>query len=114
MKTGKEIYSTLDLRRIGLWATIWWGVSCGYLLLWVWLARNYYVLFSTSALHRSTYDAWKSALSIEHNHSTVLMVLRLLILFGWVIGFVLWFRALKKNKISYKVALKDLFLTIRK
>jgi len=114
-KTGKEIYSSSpDLLIIGRWATIWWGVSCGYVLLWVWLSRHFYVHSISPPAHTSFFPAWRSALSLEYSDSAALQVLLFFILLIWVVLAISWLRALKRNKIPYKTALKDLFLTIRK
>jgi hypothetical protein len=43
-----------------------------------------------------------------------MQLLLFLVIGGWVYGAILWFKELKRQKVPYKIALKDLFLTIRK
>lgn len=83
------------LARIGFWATVWWAVSCLYVLLLVWIARGF--------------DFGKA-----FSENTYLYLLLAGIVFGWVMGAIAWFRELKRAKVPYHTALKDLFLTIRK
>lgn len=87
------------LARIGFWATVWWAVSCLYVLLIVWLALveiggfGFRIVFAAYP-----YLYWLLAI----------------IIVGWVAGAIVWFRELRKAKVPYRVALKDLFLTVRK
>jgi len=76
---------------VGVWATIWWGVTGLYIILLVW---------DTQLANSS--------------HTPLLVSLALLVAAGWFIGAVVWVDELKRQKISYKLAFKDLFLTIRK
>jgi len=99
------------LRRIGTWATWWWGVSCGYVLLLVWRAKDYYQAFGG---HGFSLGNWARALRQAFTTSASLRVLLAAILLLWVLGGWLWLRELKRHKVSYKAAFKDLFLTIRK
>ncbi len=91
------------MKQIGLWATIWWGVSGLYVVLLVWASRNNYVALSS----------WKSAISSAYRNSSALQILLAAVVIGWLIGGWIWLRELKRQKISYKAAFKDLFLTIR-
>lgn len=91
------------LWKIGLWATFWWAVSCLYVLLLVWQARD-----AVEPL------GWTSAIGQTYGNSAALPALLGFILIVWAIGGIIWLRELKKQKISYNAAFKDLFLTIRK
>ena len=99
---------------IGLWATVWWGVSGAYVLLLVWMSRDSYVDISTDAGSNGFFSDWWSAISHTYDDSGVLPGLLALVIAVWVVGGVIWLRELKRQKISYKAALKDLFLTIRR
>lgn len=94
-----NIKTDSTLARIGFWATVWWAISCLYVLLVVWLAiiriggNGFSIVFDVYG-----YLYWLLAVIIS----------------VWAIGAVIWFRELKKAKVPYRVALKDLFLTIRK
>ncbi len=103
MSAKKSKTKSKKLKQIGLWATIWWGVSGVYLVLLVWASRNNYIALSN----------WRSAISRTYYNSDVLPALLGFIVGVWVVGGVLWLRELKRQKISYKAAFKDLFLTIR-
>lgn len=92
------------LKKVGLWATIWWAVSCLYGLLLVWQAKNLYV---EEAL------PWPQALSRSFVVYQYLWSLLLVIIIGWAVCAYYWLKALKRAKISLKVGLKDLFLTLR-
>lgn len=113
MKTGKSKPKSKTLKRIGLWATIWWGVSGAYVVLLVWASRNDYVAFSQQAVPASSLANWRSAIEGAYRSSDTLQILLVLIATVWVIGGWLWLRELKHRNISYKAAFKDLFLTIR-
>lgn len=114
MSFKKSKNKSLALRRIGLWATIWWGVSCGYILLLVWLGRNNYAAISESTRSRGFFANWWTAISNTYRESDILLALLMLIIIIWIIGGWLWLQELKKQNISYQAAFKDLFLTIRK
>jgi hypothetical protein len=103
VKAKKSKAKDKTLKQIGLWATIWWGVSGAYVVLLVWASRNNYVVLSN----------WWSAISRTYSDSNILPALLAVILFVWVVGGWVWLRELKHRKISYKAAFKDLFLTIR-
>ena len=92
------------LRLVGLWATIWWAVSCLYVLLVVWLAKNLYIDKSLS---------WGRALSHSFSVYKYLWLLLGTIMLGWVVLAVKWLKALDEAKISLKSGLKDLFFTLR-
>lgn len=95
------------LWAVGFWATIWWAVSCLYVLLVVWQGLNEY---SEAAAGVSFVDAVGDVFS----DSVILWPLFITIAVGWVIGGYIWLKELKKLKVPYRVAFKDLFLTIRK
>ena len=97
------------LRRIGTWATYWWGASCVYILLLVWQSKDLYRPLSGFSL-----QAWWTAIHGAFSRSGLLQMLCTMLVIGWVIGGWLWLRELKRQRISYKVALRDLFFTIRK
>ena len=107
----KSIYTTPGLRRIGLLATIWWGMSGLVLLTWVWWSQIWYIRFDK--LQENAFMKWRAALRTEYRTNYMIRYLWVVILFGWIIIAIMWLRSLKRNKISLKVALKDLFLTIR-
>lgn len=98
------------LRRIGFWATLWWAVSGGYVLLLVWESRNETAVSSGSA----SLGNWLSAIGSTFAGSAALQILLATVILVWLIGGLVWLRELKRHKITYKTALKDLFLTIRK
>lgn len=110
-KSTKKKSSKL-LRQVGLWATIWWGVSGLYLVLFVWLARNY-VQTSPFAYQGSDVSTWHGALRATFANHGVLQLLIVMIVLGWIIGGIVWLKALKQANISYRDGFKDLFLTIR-
>ncbi len=83
------------LAKIGFWATAWWAISGLYLVILVFIARG----FGFS-------DAFA-------DHGWLWWLLAAVVL-GWVVGAQFWLRELKKAKVPYRSALKDLFLTIRK
>jgi hypothetical protein len=103
-----------NLWRLGVWATIWWGVSCLYLLLVVWLAKDYYTSNFDKVGSSSIFNGWITSISNVYNESSYLPCILLIIISVWVIGGAIWLQELKKAKISYKAAFKDMFLTIRK
>lgn len=96
------------LRQIGTWATWWWVVSGLYLVALVWRARDYYTASCFS------WGRWATAIHSAFAASAWFGVLLAAIIVGWAIGTWVWLRELGRNKISYKIALKDLFFTIRK
>lgn len=110
-KSSKKKSNKL-LRQVGLWATIWWGVSGLYLLLFVWLARNY-VQNSPFAYQGSDFSTWHRALRETFAHRGSLQLLLIIVALGWIICGMAWLKALKQANISYRDGLKDLFLTIR-
>ena len=99
-----------SLRRIGFWATCWWAVSGAYVVLLVWASRN---ASSLSDGDVSIGD-WTSAIGEAFTDTSFLQISLAAILLVWFIGGLVWLRELKRHKISYKTALKDLFFTIRK
>jgi hypothetical protein len=111
---NKKDQQPKTLRVIGTWATIWWGVSCAWVLYWVWLSRNTYVTYSVQKDAHGFFSTWAHALSNTYRTSAWLEWLFLVIVCVWVIGAIKWLYLLKKHEFSYRAAFKDLFLTIRK
>src|SRR5690242_15066745 len=104
---AKKLKNTKALKRVGLWATIWWAVSGLYLVLLVWQAQNYYLGFEFSV------HEWLSSCGMAFANSVTLQLLLYVIVLVWVVGGFVWLKALKQAKISYKDGFKDLFLTLR-
>ncbi len=108
------------LKRIGLWATIWWGVSCAYVLLLVLVARNNYYgagtpdipILGTSFAALARW--WGSAVRAAFDNSGALQGLLCLIAIVWIAVGWLWLKELRRQNIRYKAAFKDLFLTVRR
>ncbi|HSX16998.1 MAG TPA: hypothetical protein VLH86_02755 [Patescibacteria group bacterium] len=92
------------LRSIGNWGTWWLAISGLYLVGLVWQARMY---------HYSDVSWWY-AMGQAFTHTFILQFVQSSILAGWVALAIVWFNELKRQKISYKEALKDLFFTLRK
>lgn len=99
------------LWRIGAWATVWWGVSGAYVLLLVWVAKDYYVERAAGSTS-SSLGNWWHAIGDAYTQSVVLPGLLALIGLVWLVGGLVWLRELKRRRISYAAAFKDLFLTI--
>jgi hypothetical protein len=99
------------LRRVGLWATIWWAVTGLYFVLVLWVAKDYYVTLGSSSVFNM--QDWRYAIQQAGQHFPFLAWLLIFIILVWVIGAFVWLTALKQAKITYKNGLKDLFLTIR-
>lgn len=57
---------------------------------------------------------WMTAINETFDDSLFLQVSLVAIILVWLLGSLVWLRELKRYKISYKTALKDLFFTIRK
>jgi len=96
--------SSQALRHIGTWATWWWGISCLYVL---WLVVESFSYHAAGA-------GWLRAIGQAFKGSPALQMVLSVVLAGWIAGGYAWLRELKRLHISRKVALKDLFLTIRK
>lgn len=96
------------LRQIGTWATWWWAITGLYVLALVWQGKSYYGHGGVSL------SAWLAAIHSAFNASLGLQFVLLIVIFGWVTGGWVWLRELKRQKVSYREAFKDLFLTIRK
>lgn len=101
------------LRTIGIWATLWWGITCLWVLACVWQSRGIYANLSLFSTRGFTAD-WRKALHMAYSSTTWLQVALLVIVLGWIAGAITWLYELKKHHFSYKAALKDLFMTIRK
>lgn len=110
----KKIKTSKRLEQIGLWATIWWAVSCTYVLLLLWLGREKYVELSLSISSGGFFSDWWSAAGTVYDNRAFMPGLLSLIILVWAVGTYVWLRELGKEKINYKAAFKDLFLTIRK
>lgn len=113
-KNTKKTAKRARLGWIGVWATIWWGVSCFYLVLLVWAGKDRYATLSSSPDSGSSLSNWQSALSGAYRDSDFLPALLALIVVVWVIGGWLWLREVRRQNVGYGAAFKDLFLTIRK
>jgi hypothetical protein len=100
------------LHRIGLWATVWWAVSGLYFVLLFWLARDFYARFSL--VSHGFWPDWRDALWSEFYDNPFMPALLGFIFIIWVLMGYIWIHELKAKKISYKLAFKDLFLTIRR
>lgn len=103
---------------IGVWATVWWGVSCFYVLLLFWIARHNYGRYlglpSLDDSLSSTAHWWSMALRDTYHSYVELQILLVFIVVIWVIGGYFWLQALRRQKVGYKAGFKDLFLTIRR
>ena len=102
-KAGKA--KSGQLRLIGIWATTWWGISGLYLVLVAWLAKDFL------SVHGNI--GWWLAIQQSFIQHPSLIWLLIFLVDGWLIGGVVWLRALKQAKISYSEAFRDLFLTLR-
>jgi hypothetical protein len=91
------------LQRIGAWATMWWGLTGLLVALWFWLAR-----------HQIARIGLVHGLRYYFGNSLVLQILASAVAAGWIAGGIVWLRVLRQCGISYRAALTDLFLTIRK
>ena len=101
-----------SLNRIGLWATIWWGVSCLYPFWLVLSARSVYIA-QASAHAGGRLNDWAWAVSKtwgEHGYFAWALVAVIAV---WLVTAAWWLRAVKRAGNSYAVAFRDLFLTIR-
>lgn len=111
---SKKSKSKNRLRKVGLWATIWWGVTFLYIALVVWQSRNLYVANHMSFPDHSFILNWKNAIFSEYKASTTEQVLLVTIIYVWIAGGLVWLYELNRNKMSYAKAFRDLFLTIRR
>jgi hypothetical protein len=98
---------------VGLWATVWWGVSGLYILLLVWLAKEQYVAVVEAKSSLGESSLWSLAIKEAYFEYPALSIILILILAVWIVIGIHWLKALKKARISYKEGLKDLFFTIR-
>lgn len=112
-KAGKAKPKT-NLWRIGWWATLWWAVSCLYAAWLIWQSRETYALYSLSYQSTGFFSDWSKAISNTYSKSSSLKLILGLIILIWLVGGVVWLIELKKHKIRYRSAFKDLLLTIRK
>lgn len=99
---------------IGLWATIWWGVTCGFVLVLFWRAKDYYLSAAAATPTAQFFSTWRTALAHSYHGSRLLPSFLMVIIAIWIAGGLLWLRALKIQNIGYRSAFKDLFLTIRR
>lgn len=98
---------------IGIWATLWWGISCAYVLLLVWAGKDTYVSLSGKTGQGGSLSRWHAAIRSTYHNSAVLPALLGIIIVVWLVGSWFWLREVKRQNIGYKAAFKDLFLTIR-
>jgi hypothetical protein len=96
--------TSVGLKRIGNWATWWWGISGLWVVWLVWQSLSYY----------AGNPNWTNALVNGFMDSLALQIALSIILSGWVAGGFVWLQELKRLSIGYGEAFKDLFLTIRK
>lgn len=113
-KQKKKHLKRARLGFIGVWATAWWGVSCAYVLLLFWAARNDYVALAGPGGSAVSVAKWQSALAGAYDDSVWLPALLAAIVSVWVVGGWLWLRELKRQKVSYGDGFRDLFLTLRR
>jgi hypothetical protein len=111
--SAKRTKAKTALRRVGIWATIWWGISGAYVVLLAWMSKGSYVDISTGFGSNDFFSDWQSAISDTYSNYSFLPGLLAFILIVWAAGGWIWLRELKRQKISYKAAFKDLFLTLR-
>lgn len=71
-------------------------------------------MYSVGIQHTNFVSGWQRAISATYTSSSFLRGLLAIIVAVWVIVGLIWLVALKNRSISYKSALRDLFLTIRK
>lgn len=109
-KLAKPKHKTL-LWWVGVWATIWWAVSGFYIVLVIWVAKDFYIEKSNDNVFYK--QDWSYAISQSISNKTYLAWLFFAIILGWLILALFWFRALRLRRISFRAGLKDLFLTIR-
>lgn len=114
MKKYQKTKPKTALWWVGVWATLWWGISCLYLALLVWTARYRFVALSDSATSAGFWRDWGSAISQQYQQQQILRFGLAFIIVGWLFGAAVWMRELKTQKLSRKAAFKDLFLTIRR
>jgi len=101
------------LKQVGLWATIWWACSGLYIAFVVWLAKDYYVQKIGGGYTGGALSAWAWSSGQAYSNHAILQWLLAIIVLGWIIGGLVWLKALKQTGISYRSGLKDLFLTLR-
>jgi hypothetical protein len=112
-RAGKARFRT-TLWWIGLFATLWWAVTCLFVVLIIWQSRYLYVQYSVTNPHELFPTEWIVAIKNTYKASGFLDILLLAIVVGWLAGGFLWLHELKRQSIPYRAALKDLFATIRK
>lgn len=112
-KTLKAKPGTM-LAKIGLWATIWWAVSGVYLVLLVWQSRDAYSYISTGDNSNGFVADWWTAMGEAYAAYDILQILPMAIFAVWLVGGAIWAGELKRQKISFEAAFKDLFLTLRR
>jgi hypothetical protein len=114
-KAMKKAKRNSHLWWIGVWATTWWGVSGLYVLLLAWMAKPYYVEDSmTGPMPTDMWADWSNAITRAYTESEVLRALLWVILLVWVIGGIKWLMEIRRQRISYAAAFKDLLLTVRR
>jgi hypothetical protein len=98
------------MRMIGLWATFWWGISGLFVVLLVWSAQYTYIEYAPSGNHVAI---WIESIKSTYVKDPTMQLLSALIVSVWVLGGIVWLHELKRLRITYTAAFKDLFLTIR-
>jgi hypothetical protein len=99
---------------IGVWATVWWGLSFGYFLVLVWESRTLYVNLANSSNSTHFFEHWAQAIKAVYSTSFWWPTTLAIIVVVWLLGSWFWLRELKRQHISYADGFKDLLLTIRK
>jgi hypothetical protein len=98
---------------VGFWATLWWGLSCIFVVILIWQSRTYYADQSILQAHSNFFGGWQHAISYTYKRTNWLEWLLTVIICVWLAGGLVWLAAVKRQKVSYRPALKDLFLTLR-
>lgn len=111
-KTLRNVKKYTFMWWIGVWATIWWAVSGLYLALLVWMSQSYITI--GEHVRTSFVGAWSEAISKTFTQSTFLQLTLLFVIAIWIIGGLVWLYELRQQRMSYRAAFKDLFLTIHK
>jgi hypothetical protein len=102
------------LYTLGFVATIWWGISCGFVALILIRATSYYAALSAHSGSMFIAADWVHATTHSYEASDIFMYSSLAIVVIWVAGFGVWLIALTRASIPISAGLHDLFLRIRK
>jgi hypothetical protein len=109
-----KIRTYSSLWWIGTWANVWWAVSCFYVVVLFWNAKDYIVAAIPNAVAENMLRDWSIALNHTFYTTTWLQIMLVTILSVWIAGGIIWMQDLKHRRISYRAAFKDLFLVIHK